>query len=113
MVNAAAPLAPINLLFALLARMLALFGLGPKPPALVVRALERGEAALADAIRATLRESGLAFPELPDAAFLGWFNRNHPCSDKSPRRVWREGLPARRSDHRPLSLWERGLRGPP
>jgi hypothetical protein len=86
-------------LFALLAP----FGLGPKPPALVVRTLERSEAAFADAIRATLREIGVANPDLPDPALLVWFNAHHPCSDKPFLRVWGKGLPAHRSDYTPLS----------
>jgi hypothetical protein len=90
MVNAASPLIHINLLFALLARMAALFGLGPRPPKPVVRALIRAEAALAAAIRATLREDGVAFPDLDDPAFLVWFNQNHPGSDETSRPVRRK-----------------------
>jgi hypothetical protein len=65
--------APINLIFALLRRWLGLWLIGPRPPARFVALLERTEARLAGAIRATLAEDGVAFPTLDDPAFLKWF----------------------------------------
>jgi hypothetical protein len=74
-------------MFALPTRILALFGLGPKPPKPLLRALIFAEAALAGVSRATLREDGVAFPDFDDAQRIVWCNRNNPCSDRSPSAV--------------------------
>lgn len=97
-----------GLLLALLRRWLALWSHGA-PPARFVALAERTEAELANAIRATLREDGVAFPTLDDPAFLVWFKQAYPCSDdqavcgKRPCDAPRNGrldrrLPAGQSD---------------
>jgi hypothetical protein len=73
----------IHLLFALVRHWFGFWTHG-KPPASLVRAMERAEHTLADAIRATLREDGWAFPALDDRAFLKWFAKNCPGSDNQP-----------------------------
>jgi hypothetical protein len=81
----------VNLLIALLRRWFALW-IGGAPSSALVRVLEQTERDLASAIRATLTVDGVAFPDLPDAAFLVWFKRHCPGSDDSakPRpRLWR------------------------
>ncbi len=95
MVNLAFPLAHINLMFALLTRVLVLFGLGPKPPKPLLRALIFAEAALAGVSRANLREDGVAFPDFDDAQLIVWCNRNNPCSDRSPSAVREKAIAPR------------------
>jgi hypothetical protein len=80
MVNAVSPLSHINLLFALLRRWFGLWRQGRPSPRLIAT-LELTEATLAAAIRATLTEDGVAFPELDDPAFLKWFAKNCPGAD--------------------------------
>jgi hypothetical protein len=75
--------AHINLLLALLTRWFGLWT-GPKPGARLVGVLERTEATLADAIRATLAEDGVAFPSLDDPAFLKWFAKHAPGMSNAP-----------------------------
>ena len=82
MVTAAPPFSYISLLLALARRWLALWLTGAAPARLVAM-LERTEAKLAAAIRATLGEDGFPFPDLSDAALLVWFKTDHPGSDKS------------------------------
>jgi hypothetical protein len=69
--------AHIHLLFALLNRVFALWTHG-KPPVRLQRLMERTGRALADDIRATLTEDGVAFPALDDRAFLKWFAKTAP-----------------------------------
>jgi hypothetical protein len=84
----------LNLLFALLRRWFALWSVGA-PPKPFVRVLERTERDLADAIRATLTEDGVAFPALDDPAFLKWFAATFRSADHNARRVRAVGGPAR------------------
>jgi hypothetical protein len=67
----------IRLLLALLNRVFALWTHG-KPPVRLQRLMERTGRALADDIRATLTEDGVAFPALDDRAFLKWFAKTAP-----------------------------------
>jgi hypothetical protein len=77
MPNANPFFAHIHLLFALLNRVFALWTHG-KPPVRLQRLMERTGRALADDIRATLTEDGVAFPALDDRAFLKWFAKTAP-----------------------------------
>jgi hypothetical protein len=77
MTNSPPAFALINLLFALITRWLGLWTHG-QPPARFVALFERTERTLADAIRATLTEDGVAFPALDDRTFLKWFTTNAP-----------------------------------
>jgi hypothetical protein len=77
MPNANPFFAYIRLLLALLNRVFALWTHG-KPPERLKRLLERTGRALADNIRATLTEDGVAFPALDDRAFLQWFAKTAP-----------------------------------
>jgi hypothetical protein len=83
MPNAPPFFAHIHLLFALLTRWFGLWTSG-KPPARLVRLMEHTGRTLADAIRATLREDGVAFPEMDDRAFLVWFKTNCPGAIQAP-----------------------------
>jgi hypothetical protein len=67
-----------DLLLALLRRLIACvcWRQAAAPPA-PKRCLMRTEAALAHALRATLAESGLAAPDIDDAALFAWFARTH------------------------------------
>jgi hypothetical protein len=69
--------AQIHLLFALLTRLFSFWTHG-KPPKRLVRLMRRAGRALADEIRATLSEDGVAFPPLDDRAFLQWFAKAAP-----------------------------------
>jgi hypothetical protein len=72
MFNPAAHLALLHLLLAFLMR--------PFQPR-AWRALERMEQVLADALRATLLDAGVAVPDLSNAKLIAWFNAHGPCSD--------------------------------
>ncbi len=97
MVNANAILSHLSLVFTLLARWLGAWGAGPAP-ARFVATVERTEAALANAIRASLTQDALAFPDLDDPAFrCGSRPRIRP---RAP--VW-SGLCARAEPHSLLS----------
>jgi hypothetical protein len=78
MVTASRLLPLINLLLALLTRWLGLWRAGP-PPARFVATLARTEAVLAEAIRATLAQEGVAVPGLDDAALLVWVKARSPA----------------------------------
>jgi hypothetical protein len=94
MFDPTAPLALLNLLLAFLFR--------PNQPR-CWRALARMQQVLADLLRATLREAGMAVPDLSNAELIKWFTKNGPCSDQtgsgSPsirkrRNLWSAGVPA-------------------
>jgi predicted small integral membrane protein len=68
----------IRLMLALLARWMRLWAPGAKPPPGFVKVLEQTEERLAEAIRGTLTEDGVAFPALADRAFLKWFGKHAP-----------------------------------
>jgi hypothetical protein len=80
MVTACPLLHHINLLFALLQRLVTQWTGRGQPPAAVVRVLMQAESALAAEIRTALLGDGVAFPELDDPAFLAWFARAYPVS---------------------------------
>lgn len=85
---APAALRHIDLLFALLGRLMArLWPMAMRgsfaPPAPVRASLMRCVAALAHGVRATLRKEGIAFPDLDDAALLRWFNAARPLAGAS------------------------------
>jgi hypothetical protein len=82
MFDPAAPVALLNLLLAYLLR--------PFQPR-SWRALERMEQVLADALRATLVDAGIAVPDLSNAKLIAWFNAHHPYSDQIPLFRTREG----------------------
>ena len=70
---------PLSLLFALLARRLGAWGAG-RPTPRFVAVVERTEAALAQAIRLSLAQEGLAYPDLDDPALLAWFKTAYPAA---------------------------------
>ena len=95
MVNANAILSHLSLVFTLLARWLGAWGAGPGP-ARFVATVERTEAALANAIRASLTQDALAFPDLDDPAFLVWFKTAYTAARagvERPVRARRTTLP--------------------
>jgi hypothetical protein len=102
MFEPAAPLALLNLLLAFLLR--------PFQPR-SWRTLERMEQVLADGLRATLVDAGIAVPDLSNAKLIAWFNAHRPCSDQTPvainrakdrRAYWAAFAPnaTARADHR-------------
>ncbi len=93
MVNAMSPLCHINLLFALLTRWRGARRHG-KPSARFVAVVERTEQALAQTIRATLAQDGVADPDLDDPAFLVWFKSHYPGPAHVARAAGGAGAPA-------------------
>jgi hypothetical protein len=81
MFDPAAALARLNLLLALVAQLFAAFSRLTRQ---AVRCLERAEHALAGAVRATLAEAGIAFPDLDDVGLVAWFAARDRTLKTSP-----------------------------